>query len=203
MHNKKSYIFIVAGVFLILGAVYFLVWKQQKNTVVFTMKEETLKCQEEVTSDSQYDAQNLKAEESMIYVYVCGYVNAPGVYALSQEARMYEAVEMAGGIREGGCAEYLEMASVLSDGMRIYVPSVEEAVAAESRNEEDNGLINLNAASKEQLMTLPGIGEAKADAILQYREDYGGFGAVEDVMNVPGIKEAAFSKIKKYICVDS
>lgn len=173
--------------------------ESKKDTKVFIMSEETFAVPEGLTNAQQDEKTE---EKKVIYVYVCGYVNEPGVYELPQDARMYEAVHMAGGIKEDGCADYLEMASVLSDGMRIYVPSAKEAVA-QNADGNNNGLINLNQASKEQLMTLPGIGEAKADAILKYRKDYGEFGVVEDVMNVPGIKEAAFSKIKEYICVDS
>ena len=141
-----------------------------------------------------------------IYVYVCGFVNQPGVYELCEGARMFEAVEMAGGICDGGCVDFLEMASVLRDGMRIYVPSVEEAVQAAASPDagtDMQGKININRASREELMTLPGIGEAKADAIIRYREEHGGFTTIEEIKNISGIKEAAFTKIGDYICVDS
>lgn len=141
-----------------------------------------------------------------IWVYVCGQVASPGVYELPEDSRIYEAVESAGGILEQGAAESVNLAEKASDGQRIYIPSKEEAAAmpAEPLGEGSSGgvgdeRVNLNTADKEELMTLTGIGETRAEAILTYREENGSFHSPEDIMNVQGIKEGIYEKIKEQI----
>lgn len=131
-----------------------------------------------------------------IYVYVCGAVNKEGVYKLPAGSRIYEAVEMAGGFREDAATSEVNQAEVLQDEARIYIPTFAEMISAE---EENDGKINLNTATKEELMTLPGVGEAKADSIIQYRNENGGFKSIEEIMQISGIKEGLFEKIKDLI----
>ena len=147
-----------------------------------------------------------RTDEGQIWVYVCGQVASPGVYELPEESRIYEAVESAGGILEQGAAESVNLAEKASDGQRIYIPSKEEAAAmpAETPDEGSSGgmndeRVNLNTADKEELMTLTGIGETRAEAILTYREENGSFHSPEDIMNVQGIKEGIYEKIKEQI----
>ncbi len=145
---------------------------------------------------------------NVICVHVTGYVHNPGVYQLREGSRVYEAVEIAGGFTDEADTEFLNLASVLQDGQQIHVYSKSESVTAQTTyyssgtDASGNVLININTASKEQLMTLPGIGESRADSIIDYREENGGFSSIEDIMNVSGIKEAAFKKIKDYICTN-
>ena len=90
----------------------------------------------------------------------------------------------------------------MTDGQKIEVPSREDAKALkEQQEQQEGGLVNLNTAAKEQLMTLTGIGESKAEDILDYREQNGGFRTKEDLMQIPGIKERVFEKIKDQITV--
>ena len=143
-------------------------------------------------------------ENEEIYVHVCGKVNQPGVYCLPAGSRLYEAIEAAGGLKEGAAAESLNQAQEAQDGQQIYVPSIEEASGGEASEagvpaEASDGKLNLNTAAKEQLMTLTGIGEAKAAAIIRYREENGGFRSIEELMEVEGIKEGVFNKIKDQI----
>lgn len=134
-----------------------------------------------------------------IYVYVCGAVNRAGVYKLPAGSRVYEAVEMAGGFREDAATTTINQAEVLQDESRVYVPTISESIADEAEND---GKINLNTATKEELMTLPGVGEAKAASIIQYRTENGGFKSIEDIMQISGIKEGLFEKIKELIKVN-
>ncbi len=140
-----------------------------------------------------------------IFVYVCGAVTAPGVYELPEGSRVYEAVGLAGGMTEDAASEYLNLADVLSDGEKVVVPRLSELPAEEQygplTETEEGGPVDLNHAGKEALMTLPGIGEARAEAIIAYREEHGAFGSPEDIMQVPGIKEAAYEKLKDSITV--
>lgn len=164
------------------------------------LREVSAPTEEETFSDEQ---EAVTSGPQSIFVYVCGEVNTPGVYELPADSRVYEAVDAAGGIKETGAYTYLNQAEKLSDGQKIYVPSQEEALAqggdGQSTEELSDGRINLNTASKEELMTLSGIGEVKAEAILRYREEKGGFTSVEELKGIEGIKEGVFNKVKDQI----
>ncbi len=199
MHNKKIQYIIIAVIFISLGIAYFVYQNQERVSYEAYFESEST-MSGETASDSDTDIQ--ETQEAVLYVYVCGCVKNPGVYLLSEGSRRFQAIEAAGGISEGGSAEFLELAGELTDGERIYVPSAQEVEEMRfAENGGKSGLVNLNQADREQLMTLPGIGASRADAILQYRKTYGAFGSIEDIMKVSGIKEAAFAKIKDYICV--
>ena len=147
-------------------------------------------------------------ESGTVFVYVCGAVNAPGVYELAGDARVYEAIALAGGLKDAAAGEALNQASTVTDGERIYIPTAEElekgivdGQTAEVTGTDNQGKININTAAKEELKTLPGIGDAKADSIISYREANGGFQTVEELMQVEGIKEGVFNKIKEDITI--
>lgn len=168
-----------------------------------------------------------QTEEALLCVHVCGSVNEPGVYLLPAGSRVYEAVEAAGGITQDAAPDFLNLAEELADAMKVEVPSLsqvrrweQEGVLAIKAAEalsvgseaapggaqalsgsSPSGLVNINTASREELMTLKGIGESRAEDIIHYRENFGGFRVIQDIMNVPGIKEGAFEKIKDNITV--
>lgn len=160
--------------------------------------------------DSDISAEDRNPDEE-IYVFVCGQVMTPGVYKLPADSRIYQAIEAAGGLLETAAGDCINQAELMKDGQRIYIPTAEEvqsgAFKAADGNDDNpaasasDGRVNLNTASKEELMTLTGIGERKAEAILQYRDANGSFRSVEDLMQVDGIKEGTFEKIKDDIAV--
>ena len=135
-----------------------------------------------------------------IFVYVCGAVKEPGVVRLAEDSRAADALAVAGGFREDAAQDAVNLAARLTDGEKLYFPTVEEAVAQASED-ASTGLVNINTADKETLCGLPGIGEAKAEDILHYREENGSFGSCEDIMLVPGIKTSVYNKIKEKITV--
>ncbi|MDO5484871.1 MAG: ComEA family DNA-binding protein [Sarcina sp.] len=157
-------------------------------------------------------------------VHVCGAVQKQGVYKLPQGSRVCDAVDAAGGFAPDADTSWLNLAAVVEDASQIRIPTEEETQALrenpdltgtgspylpESGQKLPGGIstsgeddrIDLNTASLEQLMTLPGIGEAKAGQIITYREKNGRFETIEDIMKVPGIKNAGFEKLKEYITV--
>lgn len=159
------------------------------------------------TESSQTD------ETEKIWVYVCGAVNQPGVYTFDDAVRVYEVLERAGGLTKNAAMTYLNQAQLVSDGEQIYIPTQEEVdaqvtdtkdnlnQAAGTQPGTDDGKVNINTASREELMTLPGIGEAKAGSIISYREMQGSFQSVEEIMQIEGIKEGVYEKIKDQITV--
>ena len=162
---------------------------------------------------AEKDSLESAGEETALpfYVHICGEVVSPGVYELKEGSRVFQAIEKAGGVTDQAAAEYLNMAEQVKDGMKIVVPGKEEVEAAKARGEislqaeaslnVQKTKVNLNTATKEELMTLRGVGEAKAADIVKYRESHGGFQKIEDIMKISGIKDAAFQKIKDDITV--
>ncbi len=150
--------------------------------------------------------------EPPCYVHVCGEVVSPGVYRMRSGQRAFEAIALAGGFTAEAAQEYLNLAQPVTDGMKLEVPdklwAEQHAGAAGQSGEQIPGpggqahaRVNINTASKEELMTLRGIGEARAEDIIRVREQRGGFGSIEEIMEVPGIKNAAFEKIRDDITV--
>lgn len=138
-----------------------------------------------------------------IYVYVCGKVNAPGVYILPAGSRKYEAVIKAGGLAEEADISAVNQAEACSDGEMIYIPAKGEKAEGEenSLSEAEDDRVNINTADSSELQTLKGIGASRAEDIISYREKNGKFEAVEGIMEVPGIKQGTFDKIKDKIRV--
>ena len=141
--------------------------------------------------------------EANIYVYVCGQIQKPGVYTLPEGSRVCDVFELAGGFTKDAATDYWNQARLLTDGEMLYVPTIEEAEGRyfegdtiRQENTDDSNKVNINTASKEELMTLPGIGEAKALAIINYRQEHGAFSSLDELKEVEGIKEGVFSKMK-------
>ena len=166
-------------------------------------------------------------EAKTLVVHICGAVSAPGVYELPAGSRIIDAVEAGGGFLPEAEEACCNLAEEIVDGCQIYIMTKTESCAdgqtekkagiqtspdsnmqttdrnvrSNSATALENGLVNLNTADVAALMTLPGIGESRAKAIISYREQHGAFAQIEDIMKISGIKQAAFSKIKDKITV--
>lgn len=181
---------------------------------------EVMNADETVSTASASDnAARIKGSCEVV-VFVCGAVVNPGVYNLQQGDRVSKAIDKAGGFADDADINYLNLALELTDGMKIYVPSIEETSQIEVNYSESgnalsqtdgylngqvssdsNGLVNINTATVDELMSITGIGEAKAKSIVAYRNEHGRFISIEGIMNIPGIKEGLFNKIKDKISV--
>lgn len=147
-------------------------------------------------------------EKEMCVVHVCGAVQNPGVYTLEEGSRIYQAVEAAGGFTQDAGADYLNQADRVSDGMKIYVPDLEELqdaawqeISGNAFENAQDGPVNINTADEALLCTLSGVGSSRAKSIIAYRQEHGAFQKIEDIMNVEGIKEGLFQKIRDDITV--
>ena len=166
-------------------------------------------------------------EAKTLVVHICGAVSAPGVYELPAGSRIIDAVEAGGGFLPEADEACCNLAEEIVDGCQIYImtktescadgqtekkagiqtspdsdmQTIDRNVRSNSAPALENGLVNLNTADVAALMTLPGIGESRAKAIISYREQHGAFAQIEDIMKISGIKQAAFSKIKDKITV--
>ncbi len=177
--------------------------------------EQTLSETELTDTEQNAVQENVEVSAGSCFVHICGAVNCPGVYELPEGSRIFEAVELAGGLTEEACSEYQNQAQKVTDGMKIYIPTAEQVESGEAEEyflKEETGVseaastteskVNINTADKELLMTLPGIGESRAESIVSYRETSGGFSKIEDIMQVSGIKQGAYEKLKDKISVD-
>lgn len=168
-------------------------------------------------------------KDGKIVINVVGEVNNPGVVTLDEGARIIDAINAAGGKTEKADISEINLAYVLDDGIRLYIPSfsemkekklenstnskdtissdagisniVMEEVAVENKNTNEVRKININKASKEELKQLSGVGDSVAQAIIDYRQKNGKFNAIEDIKKVPGIGESKFHNIEKMISV--
>ena len=184
--------------------------------------------EEQESSAESADANSDQDENGLLMVYVCGQVELPGVYTLETGSRVCDAVKAAGGMTDAADRTWLNQARKLSDGEQLYIPSQEETKALQAEEKQGfpteqggaasagtdgtglgaasqgdataaSGKVSINQASLEELKTLPGIGDTKAEAIISYREQNGGFSALEELMQVEGIKEGTYNKLKDKI----
>ncbi len=159
------------------------------NTEEIVAKEELLETQENTPAT--------------VYVHICGEVISPGVYQVSAESRIYDVLLLAGGFSEDAAQEAVNLAEMVTDGMQVVIPSTEEwQEEKDALEKQREGLVNINTASLEELCTLPGVGESRAQDIIAYRVSYGGFKTIEEIMQVSGIKEGLYQKIQSKIYIE-
>lgn len=171
--NKFKIIAIIAACLIII----LLIFNNNKNE----------KFNEVVKSD-------VNVNQSECIVEIKGEVNKSGIYSVSSESRVNDIIILAGGFTKNADTSRINLAERITDGMVIIIPSLVQ-------EEEQSNLININKASKEELMSLSGIGESKAQAIITYRNDNNGFRSIEELLKVNGISEKLYLSIKDKITV--
>lgn len=163
----------------------------------------------EETEETKEDSNQTQASET-IKVHIAGEINKEGVYEVNNGDRLDDLVKRAGGLTKDANSKKINLAMKLEDQMKIYIPSIYD-FEDETSSTNDNLLIsdkpsteiekiNINKASKEELMTLPNIGEKRANAIIEYREN-SPFEKIEDIKNVTGIGEKFYQSLKDLITV--
>lgn len=159
---------------------------------------------------SSDDPGNLPQIINTIKVYICGEVRNPGVYEIEEGERIIDLLKLAGGQTENSCLEIINLARIVIDGQRIYIPSLEEIGDSESLFFTDDsssygssnaGFININTANSKELESLPGIGPVIANNIIKYRESNGFFKKKEELKNVSGIGEKKYEEIEKFVSI--
>ena len=206
--NKKIIAVAVAVVFCVLASF----WPQQREENVLELEQQAVQTEE-------------AEAEAKITVYVSGAVAKPGLHEIAPGSRAVDAIEAAGGMTEEANKDRVNLAKICKDGMQVNVPRLsakelrkmkqaQNVYAGESANAVDNavqsvnyasaaqqdngGKIRLNSATLEELEELPGVGEVTAQRIVEYRNMHG-FNKIEDIMNVKGIGQAKFNKMRPYL----
>lgn len=183
---------IIIGILVIVFAIYGFISSKNNSKVDFR----EIKNNNLTSTDVSLKIEN-------IFVHVDGEVNNPGLYEFNNDNRVNDAISKAGGVTNKADLKNINLAQKLEDEMKIFIPtknSNENQGENNSKEESDSLLININSASKEELMLLPGIGETRANAILKYREE-NNFKKIEDLMNISGIGEKTFEGLKDLISV--
>ena len=190
MKSDKKRIGIIILIYILLFLFFYFFKSNNENTFVNQLSQ---------SPDTEVQIENeevLIEEEEEIFIHISGEVNYPGLIKLSKGQRLYEAIDIAGGMTEKADLNQINLSLALNDQDKVYIPSKDENVNFIQTN--STPLININTASKEELMTLSGIGEKTANSIIEYREK-NGFNKIEDIMNVPGIGEQKFLQIQEHI----
>ncbi len=202
---------IIPTIILLINVAGFslLYFKIDNNSVKEVKKENVIK--EDIALDD-------------IYIDIKGYVNKPGVYKMKKDSRVIDAIDVSGGLKKDANTRFINLSKLLNDGDVIVIYSNSEIKKAEKQDtiivetpcvceeikndacykEEPtkvNGKININTANIDELKTLNGIGDAKAKAIIEYREKYGNFKSTIEILNVSGISQTIYAKIKENITV--
>ncbi len=185
-----------------------------------------------ITSDTEApsgeESDPSEDEHRMLIVHLCGAVRNPGVYELDIDSRVIDGINKAGGFSDDASEDSINLAMAVTDGSRIYVPTVEEAVngslppdtgtvksdmtavyvsdpalsqSVRADSGAADGKVDLNTADADTLMTLKGIGRTRALSIIEYREEHGGFASIEELMNISGIGQKSFDKLKDEVTV--
>lgn len=212
VEDNKRKIFILGGICLILVVAGILYYFRQNMRDDEYMEFESLEINEEMIFQNE-----MIEEIQSIVVHISGNVVNPGVISLEEGSRLIDAINKAGGLTSEADISKVNLAYILEDAQKIYIPSKNdkddtsyisegnpELIISSSEkigNQEETLMININSATQAEFEKLPGIGASIATRIVSYRKENGKFNTIEDIKNVSGIGEAKFNNIKNFICV--
>jgi competence protein ComEA len=216
--RKKTVIFLTAALILFFSAIGYIM----SVSTTFQIEDFEDPLENETEPDGSDNVQEETALKKTIKVYVTGCVKNPGIYELEEGQIIYDAIVLAGGFTEDA-NKNINLVFKLYENVTLRIKSIHErdgesmpsgleiidgdggVIAGQDgheSSEESYKRININTANANQLATLPGIGPSTANAIVEYRRKNGPFQKIEDIMNVPGIKENKFSQIRNLITVE-
>lgn len=198
---KKNFLFVII-VLIVISIVIILKFQETKSN--YTEDEnDILNLLEKEESNLELTSENIE-EETTYIVDIKGEVNRPGVYEVNTTSRVNDVIQLAGGFTDEADQNFVNLAQKVQDEMVIIIPKIGEEhqiLSGSSNMTIDDSRVNINQASKDELETLPGIGPAKAQAILDFREENGSFKEVEDLLQVNGIGEKTLENLIEYIDV--
>lgn len=186
-----------------LGIIGIIIYSLISNSIAFKQD------QEEVNSLSQESINSIEEEYTnfnKIYIHLDGAVKKKGLIELEEGDRLEKAIQKADGLLDSADLRYVNLAMVLSDGEKIYIPAKEESLENATNLSyipelQQARKININKANLEELQKIPGVGPSTANKILDYRKKNGKFKKIEDIKNISGIGDAKFDSMLEYICI--
>lgn len=231
--NKKQKIIVGVLVGIIIGVGWYYIYNKDSDIEIIEAENNKLNSETEgVKNDVSKDdkTKDTKDDEEKILIHISGAVNSEGIIQLTENSRISDAIEKAGGLREDANIKDINLAYKLEDGMKIYIPNNAEQEEKEKNNNvknettldntneykttsgqnenvktvnssSNNSKVNINTATQTELETLPGIGPSTALKIINYRKENGKFKSIEDIKEISGIGEAKFANIKEFIAI--
>lgn len=200
-------LFVLAALMIMAGTTYYYLDRPEQvaNQKLITTENTSPAKAEEIDQDE--NLKKTEAQQEDIIVDVKGQINQPGVYPANQAERVMDVIQRAGGLTDKADKSQVNFAAHVQDEMVIYIPAIGEVGTAPTNPGSsstplsktvgsDTGKININKAVESDLQNLPGIGPAKAKAIMQYREENGPFKAAEDLKKISGIGDKTYEKLK-------
>lgn len=211
--NKRNKVFLIIIITIVFAVLTYYIYTNAENGEIISYDSETKDKDIKETEESK-EIEKDKLIEKTIVVHVAGEVKKPGIVELKENSRVSDAIEKAGGLLEDANLNKINLAYVLEDGMKIYIPANNDNEEVEYMTDNSgvdtlertdtksgNQKININTANISELETLPGIGEATAQKIINYREEKGEFSSIEEIQDVKGIGNSKFENIKDLIYV--
>lgn len=215
INNKKIIITVLLIVGFIIALSIYMIYTNNSNEIDLAnmiMQEEIIE------NDTDNLVTNSTGEEAKMIIHISGEVKNPGIVTLEVGSRIMDAIKKAGGATREADLTQVNLAYELQDGQKVYIPNKKEKVTEyitessgnnvivgekniSNNNEGNDSKVNINTANLDELDSLPGIGPALAQRIIDYREQNGNFQSIEDLQNVKGIGDSKFSDIKDNIIV--
>jgi competence protein ComEA len=202
----KKWIITSSIVSVLIGFIYYIRSDSTSSEVISTQEEDSIVLEE--LEKPEAEMKNLESENSVLIIDIKGAIKQPGVYELQTGARVHQLIEMAGGLMNDADELAVNLAAPLEDGMVVYIPKKGEVTTnnqftlpTDQDGSHGTDKVNINLATSEELQTLTGIGPSKAEAIITYREENGPFTTPEGLLEVSGIGEKSFEKLKEEITI--
>lgn len=205
LNKKQKIIIIIIGISMLIFIGYYIITKTNNSKYVELETQEI-----EIEESNIINEEEIK-QENKIIVHITGAVEKQGIVEIKQNSRISDIIDAAGGVTKEADLSRINLAYMVEDGQKIYVPSIydEEAITVTENagegvveeNNENTGKVNINTATQTELETLNGIGPSTALKIINYRKENGDFEKIEDIKNVPGIGDAKFESFKDNVCV--
>lgn len=189
--QRKKIIILAAAVTAVFGISFYGSW--QKNSVPEVASYNNPSTQQAMAAQSKLSEQTV--------IYISGAVNKPGVYKVSSQLRVVDAINIAGGLAAGADVAKVNLAQQVKDGVHIYVPITGDKSPSGQSSTQASDKININTADKAALEKLPGIGPSLAEKIIEYRKSNGGFKEVADIKKVSGIGDSKFNQLKEKMTI--
>jgi len=203
--KKQKFIFFIV-LFIMIGVIIYYIYSNlYSNNNLFLLEENNLISNEFIENTSNYISNKKSTETNTIVVYICGAVKESKVITLKENSRICDAIDAVGGLTEEAVLTDINLAYILEDGEKIYIPKKGEELQNSSspsyNTNEKTTKININKATQTELETIPGIGPSTALKIINYRNENGKFLKKEDIKNVSGIGDAKFESMKDFISI--
>lgn len=216
-NNKQKIIFTILIIILILIGIYVynIKFNETLEDNIHTENVNNIN----LVGNILENAGDKNEKDNLIIVHITGAVKKTGIVKLIQGARIYDAIEMAEGSLEEADLSKVNLAYILEDAQKIYIPfkgeinensEEQEYITSDfgntsgiiqNTNKGESEKVNINTANQTELETLPGIGTATAEKIIDYRNKNGKFNSIEDIQNVKGIGQSKYENIKENICI--